>query len=135
MADRISKRKRSELMSKIRGKNTGLELSVFHALRLWKIYFQKHYRKASGTPDIALPSKKIAVFIDGDFWHGYRFPSWKRRLPEFWRKKIERNRERDNKNFRKLRRSGWRVLRVWEHEVKDDFDLTIKKIVRFMKGR
>lgn len=70
MADVFSKAKRSEVMSKIRGKNTKAELVVFRYLRKEGVYFQKHYKRALGSPDIALPLKKRAVFIDGDFWHG-----------------------------------------------------------------
>jgi len=135
MADRISKAQRSLLMSKIKGKNTKLEILVFRELRRKKIHFQRHYRKAPGSPDVALPSKKVAIFIDGDFWHGYRYPVWKRKLPEFWKMKIERNRKRDINNFRKLRRSGWLVLRVWEHKILKDFDGSIQDIVGTIKRR
>jgi DNA mismatch endonuclease (patch repair protein) len=135
MADRISKEQRSELMSKIKGKNTRLEVSVFRELRRRKIHFQKHYRKAPGSPDVALPSGKVAIFIDGDFWHGYRYPAWKRKLPEFWKLKIERNRGRDRKNFRKLKRAGWLVLRVWEHQILKDFNGSVLEIVKTIKRR
>ena len=73
MADVFSKKKRSEIMSKIRSEETQIEQIVYRYLRKQGVYFQKHYKKAPGSPDIALPKKKIAVFIDGDFWHGWRF--------------------------------------------------------------
>ena len=73
MVDKVTKEKRSEMMSKIRSSNTKIELAVFKRLKKRGIYFQKHYKKAPGTPDIALPRKKKAVFIDGDFWHGNNF--------------------------------------------------------------
>lgn len=83
--DRVTKEVRSKIMKSVKGKNTLLERDVFKALQLRKIYFQKHYTKIKGTPDIAVPSKKIAVFIDGDFWHGYRYPQWKNTLSsDFW---------------------------------------------------
>ena len=63
---------------------------------------------------------KVVVFIDGDYWHGWRFPAWRDKLSPYWKAKIERNRRRDECNFRKLRRSGWHVIRIWEHEVKRD---------------
>jgi DNA mismatch endonuclease (patch repair protein) len=122
MADVFSKEKRSEIMSKIRSKNTKAEVLVFKELRKRGIYFQKHYKRAPGSPDIALPRKKIAIFIDGDFWHGYRFSREKSRLPKkYWRAKIEGNIKRDKKNRLLLRKAGWKVLRVWEHEVEENF--------------
>ncbi|MFA6228309.1 MAG: very short patch repair endonuclease [Patescibacteria group bacterium] len=130
MADVFSKEKRSEIMSKIRGKNTKVELLVFGELRKRGVYFQKHYKRAPGKPDIALPRKKIAVFIDGDFWHGYNFSNTKKRLPKkYWRAKIEANIHRDVKNRRKLKRMGWKVLRIWEHQLTQrNFNKSMSKI-------
>jgi len=71
MKDRLSKPARSQLMSRIRSKNTGLERAVFAELRKAGIRFQRHYDRVPGAPDIALPRRKRAVFIHGDFWHGY----------------------------------------------------------------
>ncbi len=134
MADCFTKEKRSEIMSKIRSKNTKAEVLVFRELRRRGVYFQKHYKKAKGTPDIALPRKKRAVFIDGDFWHGYNFNKQKDRLPKkYWRAKIEGNIIRDRKNRAKLKRDGWQVLRAWEHEVLKNFDNSINKIISFFK--
>lgn len=131
--DKFDKETRSRIMSAIRSKNTTPELRTFKELRKKGVYFQKHYKKVVGTPDIALPSKKRAVFIDGDFWHGFRYPLWKSRLnSEFWRNKIERNRKRDQVYHRKLRNMGWQVMRVWEHQLDKTFDKTIDKIVRFL---
>lgn len=115
--DIFTKQKRSDVMSKIRGKNTKPELLVFRYLRSEGIYFQKHYKRAAGSPDVALPRKKIAVFVDGDFWHGRTFKARRERLPEFWQKKIERNMKRDRKNRRILKKNGWKVLRIWESDL------------------
>lgn len=136
MTDRVSPEVRSRIMSRIRSTNTTPELLVFRALRRERIYFQRHYRKALGTPDIALPRKRAAVFIDGDFWHGYRFPAWRDRLSsQFWIRKIERNRARDRRTFRMLRSNGWRLLRIWEHELaKDNYERTIDRIKSFLRG-
>ena len=65
----------------------------------------------------------MAVFIDGDFWHGFRFEAWRDKLSEKWEAKIEANRKRDERNFRRLRREGWKVLRLWEHQVQRDIAL------------
>ncbi len=115
--DRVSKAKRSEIMSKIRGKNTGPERLVFKYLRDRKVYFQRHYKRAPGCPDVAVPSKKLAIFIDGGFWHGYGFASRKKKLPEFWQNKIEKNMRRDKRNRRLLKLDGWKVLRIWDHQL------------------
>lgn len=133
MSDIFAKKKRSEIMSKIRGKDTKVELAVFRELRRRKIYFQSHYRTSAGSPDIVLPRKKIAVFIDGDFWHGYRFADRRDKLPKkYWVGKIESNMARDKRNRAKLRRMGWRIMRIWEHDVNKNFDKTIDKIVSFL---
>ena len=134
MADVFSKQKRSEIMSRIKSKNTSLEKKVFSYLRKQKIHFQRHYAKASGKPDIAVPSKKRAVFIQGDFWHGYKFSSWKNRIPkEYWRNKIISNIERDRKHLRRLRRTGWRVMIVWEHQIKKEPAEFFSRIATFIK--
>ncbi len=134
MPDCFSKKKRSEVMSKIRSKNTKAELMVFRELRKRGVYFQKHYSKAPGKPDIALPRKKKAVFIDGDFWHGRNFEEMKYRLPnEYWRPKIEKNIIRDKTNNEELKQKGWKIFRVWEGEVKKGFNETIDKIENFLK--
>jgi DNA mismatch endonuclease (patch repair protein) len=121
-------------MASIKQKNTTPELTVFRALRKKKIYFNKHNRNVTGTPDVSVPKKKIAVFIDGDFWHGYRFGQWRSRLnSDFWVSKIERNMARDKRTFRKLRRSGWKVLRVWEHQLIKQPETTLEKITTFLR--
>lgn len=107
-------------MAAIKGKNTAVELLVFRYLRHNKVYFQKHYKRAPGSPDIALPRKKRAVFIDGDFWHGRTIDhlAEKRGEEDFWTKKIRTNIARDADNKMKLKASGWRVMTVWESDLK-----------------
>jgi DNA mismatch endonuclease (patch repair protein) len=136
MADRVSKEVRSRIMSRIKGQNTKPELLVFGELRRRRIYFRKHYKSAPGRPDVAVPGFKIAVFIDGDFWHGWRFPQWEHKLPSaYWREKITKNRARDRRNFARLRRQGWAVLRVWEHQLRRDPETTIAGIANFIRER
>jgi len=133
MNDIFSKEKRSEVMSKIRSENTKIELLVFKELRKRGIYFQKHYKKVYGSPDIALPRKKKAVFIDGDFWHGYKTNVLCKNLSGvFWKNKITKNIERDRKINKQLNEIGWKILRIWEHEIKKELDITIYKIQRFL---
>jgi len=134
IGDIFTKLKRSEVMSKIRSKNSKIELLVFRELKRRRIYFQKHYTRVLGKPDIALPRKKKAVFIDSGFWHGYKYEILKPKLiKKFWRDKIEYNMRRDREITKKLRKNGWEVLRIWEHELKRDFEKTIKKIIEFLK--
>jgi DNA mismatch endonuclease (patch repair protein) len=105
-------------------------------LRKKGVYFQKHYKKIIGAPDIALPRKKKAVFVDGDFWHGKNFAKLKRRLPKkYWLSKIEGNIKRDKKNRTKLRREGWSVLRVWESKIDRDPQKSINLIKSFLKNK
>lgn len=131
--DVFTKKKRSEIMSKIRSENTKVERLVFCELRKRKIYFQKHYKRAKGKPDIALPNKKKAVFIDGDFWHGRNFSKQRKRLPKkYWLAKIDNNIKKDRKNRATLRKDGWKVLRVWEKETIKNPEKIIKKITSFL---
>lgn len=129
--DTVDRATRSRIMASVKGKNTGIELLVFRELRKRGLSFRKHYKRISGTPDIAFPRMKIAVFVDGDFWHGYRYPTWRKKITsDFWRNKIETNRMRDRRNFAKLRRGGWNVIRVWEHQIKKDLPGVVSRIVR-----
>lgn len=114
----MSPEKRSVLMSRIKGKDTGPERFVEKYLRKKKIKFKKHLASLPGKPDFVLLDQKIAIFIDGDFWHGWRFSTWKHKLKNWWRNKILDTQKRDIRNFRKLRRKGWIVYRIWEHQLK-----------------
>lgn len=135
MTDIFTKKKRSWLMSRVRGTNTSLEKIIFNHLRKNGIYFQRHYKKAPGSPDIALPRKRLCVFMDGDFWHGRRIKNTYRKLTPFWREKILTNVRRDEKNKRKLRKSGWKVLRIWESDLKKDPTKTLNKIIDFLSDK
>lgn len=68
------------------------------------------------------------VFVDGDFWHGFRFDAWKSKLSEYWREKIERNRRRDRLYTARLRREGWIVVRVWERQVMRDIEKAVARV-------
>jgi len=121
------------MMAAVKSKNTSLEKIVFSALRKRGFRFKRHYKQLPGTPDVAFPQDKKAIFIDGDFWHGYRYPAWRGKIrSKFWREKIESNRLRDRRNFRKLRGLGWKVMRVWEHNIKRSPAATFEKIYRFI---
>jgi len=134
MPDHLTKEQRSSLMSKVRSKNSKIERNIFQGLRRHKISFQRHYKRVPGTPDIAKPSLKKAVFIHSDFWHGWQYPRWSHKLSsDFWRDKISNNRKRDRIKTRQLRRLGWDVLVVWEHTLKNDPEGTIQTVCDFLK--
>jgi DNA mismatch endonuclease (patch repair protein) len=135
MTDIYPREKRSWIMSRVRGKNTSLERMVFAHLRRNGVYFQRHYKKAVGSPDIALPRKKLCVFIDGDFWHGKRIKATYRKLTPFWREKTLTNISRDKRSKRTLRKSGWRPLRVWESELKKDPNKAFDRIISFLRSQ
>jgi DNA mismatch endonuclease (patch repair protein) len=121
-------------MSRVRGKDTGLEKVVRSALHRQGYRFSKHPSGLPGKPDIVFPSAKVAVFVDGDFWHGYRFPAWRAQLTPFWQRKIRETRERDQRNFARLRRAGWVVVRIWQHEVKRDLAACVSRIADALRA-
>jgi DNA mismatch endonuclease (patch repair protein) len=116
MADILTKEQRSYNMSRIRSSKTSPELKVQAALKMFGFTYQP--RGIYGRPDFANKREKIAIFIDGCFWHGckihYRHP---KSNTGYWMRKIERNKERDTHVVRTLRHSGWRVIRLWEHNL------------------
>ncbi len=132
MADNLTPEQRSYCMSRVRPKDTNLEKIVRSELHTRGLRFRKHVKELPGKPDIVFVNAKIAVFIDGDFWHGFRFPLWKHKIPPFWKRKIGKNRERDLKNFAKLRQMGWRVMRIWKHQVNEDLEGVVTKICAAM---
>ena len=121
MTDVFSKRKRSLVMSGIRSRgNRSTEMRLISLLRENGISGWRRGYPLVGKPDFVFPKVKQAVFVDGCFWHGcpahYREP---RGNAAFWREKIARNRQRDKSVGRELRRRGWKVLRIWEHELRN----------------
>lgn len=114
-----SKKKRSTVMAKIRSKDTKPEWIVRRYLFSRGYRYRKNVKGLPGTPDIVLRKYGIVIFIHGCFWHGHKvdgtMPKTNR---EFWYKKIERNRKRDERNQEALKRMGWRVMTVWECQLK-----------------
>ena len=122
MADIFTPEKRSNIMSKIKGKNTKPEMTVRSTLHRMGYRFRIHDKKLPGSPDIVLSRHKKIIFVHGCFWHGHA--GCKRAaMPEsnfeFWNKKISRNIERDNSTERELRSFGWQVLIIWQCQTKD----------------
>lgn len=114
-----SKKKRSAVMAKIRSKDTKPEWIVRRYLFSRGYRYRKNVKGLPGTPDIVLCKYGIVIFIHGCFWHGHEVDG---HIPhsnsEFWRKKIERNRQRDERNKGELKKLGWRVMTVWECQLK-----------------
>jgi DNA mismatch endonuclease (patch repair protein) len=120
MADVFTRLKRSEVMSKIRGRgNRSTELRMVAMMRLHGIKGWRRHRSLPGRPDFVFPKERVAVFVDGCFWHGcpahYVEP---KSSTSFWRAKIAGNRARDRRNTLALQQLGWRVVRLWEHDFK-----------------
>ena len=117
MADVVSPAKRSQMMAGIKGKNSLPETLVRKALFAMGYRFRLHRRDLPGTPDIAMPSRKIAIFVHGCFWHahqGCKYAKTPSTRTEFWISKLQANAARDRRNADALRQMGWRVLNVWE---------------------
>jgi len=129
MPDIFTPKKRSWVMSRIRAKNTKIDLRMKKILSEKKIKFEM-YPKMFGNPDFIIKRKKIAIFCDGDFWHGYRYDEKKKPGKMFWRDKIEGNIARDRRVSRKLRREGWSVLRFWEHDIERKPEKCRRRILR-----
>ncbi|MEC4848999.1 MAG: very short patch repair endonuclease [Nitrosarchaeum sp.] len=129
MADIFTPEKRSWVMSRIRGTNTKIDIKMKKMLQENKIKFEM-YPKMFGNPDFVIRKKKIIIFCDGDFWHGYKYHEKKRLPKKYWRDKIETNMRRDRRITRKLRRDGWSVLRFWEHDIEKKTNTCINRITR-----
>jgi len=115
-------------MSRIRGTNTKIDLKMKEELKKKKIRFEM-YPKMYGNPDFVIAKHKIAIFCDGDFWHGYMYYEKKKPAKKYWRDKLEGNMKRDKRISQKLRRDGWSVLRLWEHDIEKRMDFCINKIL------
>jgi len=129
--DLLPTKKRSELMSKIRSRDTKFEQDFIVTLRrATRKRFQTNVASIKGKPDIVFQRGKACIFLDSNFWHGWHYPRWKHLLKnDFWREKIKNNRKRDRKTTAFLRKDGWTVLRFWEHQAKNP-DKSIRKILK-----
>ena len=122
---------RSRNMSQIKSTDTKIELAFRKALWQSGIRYRKNYRALPGKPDIAITKHKIAIFCDGEFWHGKDWNSAKGKLKtrrEFWLNKIECNIKRDTGNDRQLEMLGWTVLRFWGIDIKKNLDLCVADV-------
>jgi len=127
MSDIFSVKKRSEIMRKVRNKNTNIELILRKALFKDGVRFRVK-NKLFGKPDIIISEEKIAIFCDGDFWHGRNFRKEADGYKDFWKEKIRTNIERDILVNKTLEKEGWRVLRFWKTEILKDLDKCVDKV-------
>lgn len=131
--DVLTKEQRRKNMQKIRSKDTKIELVLRRALRAKGIYYRKNYDKLPGKPDIVLTKYRIAIFCDGEFFHGKDWEILRPRLEksnnsEFWISKISRNRERDDEVNKRLLYLGWTVIRFWGEDIKKKPEECVKVI-------
>jgi DNA mismatch endonuclease (patch repair protein) len=119
MSDVFTKRKRAQVMARIRGNgNKDTELRLMQIFRAARITGWRRGSKLIGKPDFVFPKLKTAVFVDGCFWHGCsKHATWPKTRAAFWLAKITGNKARDRRVNRELRGRGWKVIRVWEHEL------------------
>lgn len=132
MADRLTPEKRSWNMGRIKGKDTSIEMKVRQYLFAQGFRFRKNDRRYPGTPDIVLPKYRTVIFVHGCFWHrheGCKLAYTPKTRIEFWQAKFDKNVENDSKNTRILEEAGWKVVVIWECEIKKDFENTMNSLI------
>lgn len=133
MTDNLSPEYRKKNMRAIRSTNTSMEEKVTKELWRRGIRFRKNVKDLFGKPDIAIKKYKVVVFLDSCFWHACELHGNKPKSnQEYWIKKLERNRRRDIEVTNYYNQKGWHILRIWQHELKEDFEGTINKIQVFV---
>jgi DNA mismatch endonuclease, patch repair protein len=132
MADVVSIAVRSRMVAGIRGKNTKPELIIRRGLHAQGFRFLLHDKRLPGKPDLVFPKYQAVIFVHGCFWHGHdcHLFKWPKTRKDFWRKKIERNREVDENATELLKKSGWRSCVVWECALKGRTQLGREDVIR-----
>jgi DNA mismatch endonuclease (patch repair protein) len=135
VADVFSRAKRSEVMSRIRGKNTDPELQLRRGLFAQGFRYRLHARDLPGRPDIVFPRYKAAVYVNGCFWHGHECHlfKWPKENAKFWRTKLTGNVERDRRMQDRIAAAGWRVMTVWECEVRSDAASAVQRLADWLR--
>lgn len=128
----------SKRMANVSLKGGKAETALAKALWHEGVRYRKNYRELPGSPDIAITKHKIAVFVDGEFWHGYDWENRKIRLKtnrDYWIEKIEENMARDRRNDNHLNEMGWITLHFWEKEVKKQLDGCVEEVMKTIEER
>jgi len=129
-------KKRSKIMSRIRGKNTKPEMLFRRALWAKGVRYRVDSKTLPGRPDVSIKKYRLAVFIDGEYWHGYNWEERKAKLKtnrEFWIPKIERNLQRDREVNAQLENLGFTVFRFWESEIKKNLKSCINDVMVYIE--
>lgn len=137
MADTRTKEKRSEIMSAVHSKDTGPEMVIRRLVFGMGYRYRLHVKELPGRPDIVMPGRRKVIDVRGCFWHGHvgcRYGRLPKSRLEFWTAKIERNRARDVENLKLLEDRGWKVLVVWQCELKN-LDTLKTKLYEFIEGQ
>lgn len=117
-------------MQHIRSTDTAPERKVMLELRKRRIYFAKYVNTIIGKPDIVFRLKWVVVFIDSDFWHGHpKRGVMPKSNKKYWQKKIQGNKERDKLVNKELKNQGWQVIRIWEYDIKHNFEKSLHRIL------
>lgn len=128
--DRVSKDVRSQIMSSIRGKDTRPEIILRQLVLSAGYRYRKNYRIGNKTIDLAFTKKRIAVMVDGCFWHGcpycYRKPKSNK---IYWNEKLRANKLRDKRANLEIRGAGWTVMRIWEHEINRNPQVAVRRLI------
>lgn len=134
MVDHVSRAKRSEIMKRIRGKNTAPELSVRKLVYSLGYRYRLHVKALPGKPDIVFLGRKKVIFVHGCFWHGHNCKKGKppKSHLNYWLPKLKENRHRDARNQKLLASSGWKFLVIWQCQIRNPTTLK-KKIVAFLE--
>lgn len=131
MADTVDRATRSRMMSRIRGRNTGIERVLRQHLHARGFRYRLHAADLPGHPDIVLPKYRAIILVHGCFWHGHRcyLFKWPSTRPNFWREKILGNRARDRRHLKVLEEQGWKVATIWECALRGASDAQINRSV------
>jgi DNA mismatch endonuclease (patch repair protein) len=135
MADVFTVRKRSEIMGRVRSRrNRSTELALASAFRVAGITGWRRHLPIPGSPDFAFPSVKLAVFVDGCFWHGCpKHGTMPATNKDFWNNKIATNKRRDRKVTAILKSNGWRIVRIWEHDTRRHVDRAVLRVEKVLE--
>lgn len=129
---------RSQVMARVKSKNTSFEMMLRRELWRRGLRYRANDKTVFGKPDIVFKGKKIAVFVDSEFWHGKDYPHG-RNIPkennDYWVKKIERNIARDKEVNKTLRKEGWTVIRIWSKDLKKNLSEHVERIWNIVQER